>query len=375
MNRLLEIDAIRGLAALGIVLFHYASSHQWTGYHPYQYFHYLEECVQVFFIISGFVILISITRLSRSFDFIVGRFARLYPIYLISVITTILITNVARIAQPRTENIYDIIGNFLIFHGLLGEKSVNIVYWTLTLEICFYVIMLLIYRLKLVKHIDLICGIWAFIVLVDTIKGYTSADVGNLSLVAMNQPNQLEFVSANQLGVAAFSNQPLNLVNIVISLKEWIKINFLLLQGRAVLFIAGIMLYQCKTWGFSLYRIGIILLCILTKAFDYIPDTPWYSFLFFAFFVIMIYLVITDKLRSLSIRPLVFLGTISYSLYLIHLQVNWLIAPLFANLPIELSIIIKACIAIAVAGLLTYTIELPALEFIKSQYKKNLVKG
>jgi peptidoglycan/LPS O-acetylase OafA/YrhL len=370
MNRLLEIDALRGLAALGIVLFHYASSHQWPSYHPYHYFDYLEECVQVFFIISGFVILISIERLNRTLDFVVNRVARLYPIYLISVITTILITHIIRIAQPRTESIYDLITNFLIFHGLMEAKSVNIVYWTLTLEISFYAIMLLIFKLKLVKRIDILCGCWIFFILLDTIRAHTSGSSANLMLITPEQTNYWELLYSHQVSLATFSIQP---SQILVFLKNWVKTNFFLLQGRAALFIAGIMLYQGKKLGFSLYRIAIILLCIVTKAFDYSSATPWYSFLFFAFFVVVIYLIISDKLKILSVNPLIFLGTISYSLYLTHLQVNWVTGALFTNqLPIEIYIILKVFAAVMVASLLTFNVELPAMQLIKAQYKKKL---
>ena len=75
-NKLLEIDAIRGLAALGIVLFHYGSTETWPDYHPFSYFSYLDQCLQVFFLISGLVILISISRIKRSLDFIVNRFCQ-----------------------------------------------------------------------------------------------------------------------------------------------------------------------------------------------------------------------------------------------------------------------------------------------------------
>lgn len=366
VHRLLEIDAIRGLAALSIVLFHYASSYKWTDYHLYHYFDYLEECVQIFFIISGFVILISIKNISRSLDFVASRFARIYPIYLLSVITTILITNIARFAKPRTENTYDIILNFFMLQDFLGGRSVNIVYWTLTLEISFYAIMLIVYRFRLVKYIDIICGLWLFIILLDIARAYLSSDSTTLLHLSTTK---FSLLYPTQLGFLTFPNQP---SNILVFLKDFIKTNFVLLQGRAVFFIAGIMLYQGKMLGFSLYRLALIILCILAKALDYASGTPRYSFIFFAAFVIIMYLVVTDRLKSLSIRPLIFLGTISYALYLTHLQVNWLIESLFVNIPPEISIIIKTLVAIIVASCLTFTIELPAMKLIKSQYKKIL---
>ncbi|PAX52348.1 acyltransferase family protein [Brunnivagina elsteri] len=144
-KRLLEFDAIRGLAAFFIVLFHYGNPASWQNSHPFHYFFYLEEFVQLFFILSGFFILLSIKRIKRSLDFIIGRFARLYPVYWISVISTIVITNIAIFAKPRTDKIYDIILNFSMFQEFFGAKNINIVYWTLTLELLFYIIILIIY--------------------------------------------------------------------------------------------------------------------------------------------------------------------------------------------------------------------------------------
>jgi peptidoglycan/LPS O-acetylase OafA/YrhL len=373
LNRFLELDAIRGLAALSIVLFHYASSYKWANYHPYSYFHYLDQCLQIFFIISGFVIILSIKRTSRSIDFFVSRFARLYPIYLFSVITTLLITNIARIAEPRTEKIYDIILNFFMLHDFFGGRSVNIVYWTLTVEICFYAVMFIIYRFKLVKYIDAICGFWLLFIFVNTAKAYIFPDTVqalNSSLDTVYEINNFNFTYPNQLGVLYFANQPVNLSSFISSFKDFIKNNFLLLQGRAVFFIAGIVLYQCQTLRFSPYRLALISLCIFIKAIDYSPDTPRYAFIFFAFFIVIMYLIITGRFKIISTKPLIFLGTISYSLYLSHLQVNWLVKPLFNSIPPEISIIIRASIAIIVASLLTFKIELPAMKFIKSQLKK-----
>ncbi|TAF03016.1 MAG: acyltransferase [Nostocales cyanobacterium] len=359
-TRLLEIDALRGIAALCIVLFHYASSYQWPNYHPYHYFRYLEECVQVFFIISGFVILISINRLRRSLDFIVGRLARLYPMYLFSLITTLLITNIMKMDTPRTEKIYDIICNFFLLQNFLGGKSVNIVYWTLTIEICFYIIMLIVYNLKVVKYIDIICGVWILIFLLNT---------GKAQLAIAD--NILNFDYPNPMGVIIFPDIfMLNISQTMGYFKDFIKTNFLLMQGRAMLFIAGIMLYQIRMQGGNWYRWGIIALCVVAKVFDYSSDAERYSSILFIGFLLLIYLGMMGKLEILAVKPLLFLGSISYTLYLTHLQVGWLLKSTFASLPPEIGILIKASLAVVVASLLTWAIEIPGMNLIKWQYKK-----
>lgn len=370
-KRFLEIDAIRGLAALGVVLFHYASSYNWEPNHLYYYFDYLEQCVQVFFIMSGFVILISLKRIKRTLDFIASRFARLYPVYWLSAIATFLIANVIRISTPRTENISDVIINFSMFQEFLGVRNMNIVYWTMTLELAFYAIMIIFYRTRLLKHIDLICGAWLCIIFLDTIKGFMSvnfADISPAIEIAYNGTNAMSLIHPHQLAnfnISGFSD-------ILVFLKDYIKINFILIRGWASFFIAGIMLYRGQLLGFSAYRVGIIFTCILTEALDYSPDTPWYAFLFFAFFVTILYLSIIDKLTGLTKQPLIFLGSISYSLYLTHIQVGWLSGYLLNpfNIPPEILVIFRAVVAILVATLITRIVEKPAMDFIRKQYKK-----
>ncbi len=73
MNRLTELDALRGFAALAVVIFHYSGEK--NGFNL--------GCmgVDLFFIISGFVILMTLERCNKPMDFVVGRFSRLYPPY------------------------------------------------------------------------------------------------------------------------------------------------------------------------------------------------------------------------------------------------------------------------------------------------------
>src|SRR5690606_6778553 len=82
--RLGELDALRGLAALAVVAFHYTTSYAQQvghlqplgfGFTPGNY------GVHLFFLISGYVIFMTLEHTRDGMDFVVSRFSRLYPAY------------------------------------------------------------------------------------------------------------------------------------------------------------------------------------------------------------------------------------------------------------------------------------------------------
>jgi peptidoglycan/LPS O-acetylase OafA/YrhL len=82
-TRLLELDVFRGLAALAVVLFHYTTVYERTyDHHDEMLFDFSlgHYGVQLFFIISGFVIFMTLNRTKSALDFVVSRFSRLYPV-------------------------------------------------------------------------------------------------------------------------------------------------------------------------------------------------------------------------------------------------------------------------------------------------------
>src|SRR5262250_3203475 len=76
-SRLEELDVLRGLAALAVVVFHYSghATRYFTGF-PFHFTVGLHG-VELFFVISGFVIFMTLERTARLRDFAVSRFSRL----------------------------------------------------------------------------------------------------------------------------------------------------------------------------------------------------------------------------------------------------------------------------------------------------------
>ena len=87
MNRILELDALRGIAVLAVVFFHMTMGREEAKYG----FKLGVTGVDLFFIISGFVILLTLEKTKNWRSFLISRFSRLYPAYWICVtFTTIL---------------------------------------------------------------------------------------------------------------------------------------------------------------------------------------------------------------------------------------------------------------------------------------------
>ena len=98
--------------------------------------------VDIFFVISGFVIPWSLYRsryVLRDYPrFLLKRNVRLYPPYLASIVITVLATNLVLVPLfhiPRLE----VTGRSLLLHftylnDLAGVPWINVVYWTLAIE-------------------------------------------------------------------------------------------------------------------------------------------------------------------------------------------------------------------------------------------------
>lgn len=153
------IDVLRGFAALSVCLFHYVCTT--TGYISNEVilhiFNFGSRGVQVFFIISGMVIPLSMITLGYKYSafkvFILKRFIRIEPPYLVSVAIGVIFLYARNFLLPAgTADITPSLRDILLHIGYLipfvdGAKWVNTVYWTLSVEFQYYLYLALIFPL------------------------------------------------------------------------------------------------------------------------------------------------------------------------------------------------------------------------------------
>lgn len=336
-TRLVEVDALRGVAALAVVLFHYTtqfgrqfSPSQATSL-AFDHGHY---GVNLFFIISGFVIFLTLARTRTAMDFVVSRFSRLYPAYWMAVALTFAITHLLGLPGKLVDAGSALL-NLLMFHGLFRVPHVDGVYWTLEVELLFY--------------------------------------AGMLGL----------FVSGrlHQVFVAALALLGLRWVYFVAARAFDIDLPFigarLLILPFLPWFVLGLAVYTFTRGAgdAGLRRQASIAAAaaLLTLA---VTDAHPAMALLGATLGTLVLLAAKGRLPLLRLLPLVWLGRISYSLYLLHENIGWAVMLRLtgAGWSTDAAALIALGLTLLLADAVTRWIELPAMAWIRARWKQRRLR-
>jgi len=149
-GRLAIVEYLRGIAALSVAWFHLTNSYSdgwvkasgqlgWLG-------------VDVFFVISGFVIPLSISKTSNNYSlrdfpaFMVRRLVRLEPPYLISIVLALVLWHLSVMApgfkgQDTNYTFAQLAAHLLYLIPMTDFDWLQPVYWSLAWEFAFYIAM------------------------------------------------------------------------------------------------------------------------------------------------------------------------------------------------------------------------------------------
>lgn len=159
MKRINYLDGHRGVAILLVVFYHAFS--RWTEIVPYGdsvssflFFKYGFLGVQLFFLISGFVILMTLERCDQFKEFVYHRWLRLFPAMLIcSLFIFFTASFFSERPSGQPQALYLIPGLTFIEPYLLGKltgipfESIENAFWSLYVEFKFYIIAAIFYFL------------------------------------------------------------------------------------------------------------------------------------------------------------------------------------------------------------------------------------
>lgn len=322
-----ELDALRGLAAILVVLFHFTMSRSEVANLGFKLG---TTGVDLFFMISGFVILLSLEHVKKSSHFIINRISRLYPTYWACVTTTFAFIIIYGFYKMdfSAVSIVQYLGNMTMFQFYLDIPNLEGPYWTMIIEMLFYILMIVLFHFKLLKHLNKIGVVLTIL----------------FSLLAN-----------------LFYEFP------------WVEELFIMIPLLQFwpLFFAGILFYKLISRDVNHAKYyGMILLCIVSQVslFEYAGrsnasiNVGEYAIMLGLYFSLLT-LFVNGKLKFIINKPSLFLGKISFALYLIHQKVSVdyiipiLVYKLNVNLWIAFSVALICTIVLATA--ITYLIEVP----------------
>jgi len=292
--RFYEIDLLRFLAAFAVVMYHYTFRGFIADDMSLVEFPYLSLVsrygylgVELFFMISGFVILLTARKRSVS-SFIISRVVRLYPVYWACVSLTFIVVLLFG-GMQYDASFFQYLSNLTMIHTLIGVDSIDGVYWTLLVELRFYFIIFLILVIRQIHNVKFFLGLW---------------------LVS----------------------------SIILSVQPGFKIfEFILIPIWSAYFVAGAVFYLIRQEGLSLYKVVMILVCyatslkhahvqMLTLTNIYSSD---FNFMVIAFILTSFYvsfsLIAIGKTQGIAKPWFIYVGVLTYPLYLVHQNIGFIL--------------------------------------------------
>lgn len=282
--------------------------------------------VNLFFIISGFVIFMTLDRTRHPMDFVVSRLSRLFPAYWVAVGLTFAV--VAFAGLPGKEvSAGQAAANLIMVHGLFNVPHVDSVYWSLEVEMLFYAGMLALFVSGRLRQAHVV--LWLLLAL-----------------------RVLYDVSSKQFGIDL----------------SW-TLSRLLILTHLPWFALGICTYQVTRAPGTHSRAAIALTAVLALgALAWVEG--WVVCSLAAGLALLAWAAAAGRARWLENPVLAFFGLISYPLYLVHENIGWVVqrTVLAQGGSMDLSILVAFVVVVALATLLTFAVERPAMKAIRARY-------
>lgn len=328
-TRLRRLDCLRGLAAFAVVLFHYTVQYPKIvngGVAPFT-FSAGSYGVHLFFMISGFVILMSIAERGGA-HFVRSRFIRLYPVFWAALLLTTAVLTLEPLLGPP-PGLVQILANLTMLEQFAHIEPIDGAYWSLTYELGFYIMLFVIYTTRLRRFIGWLPA-W-------------------MALGGMMFPF-----------IAPLIPHPLHLI--------------LGLNNYSHLFAAGLALYLARKDGFSASIWAVLALVPLVQ---WQHDGPLGALLIAGGVLAMIWGTAPGRDVPRLLTRLTFLGAISYALYLMHQMIGFVILARLQEAGLEAwpALLATVAMALMLATALTFGIEKPSARWLGRMLPQAVRRG
>lgn len=294
MRNIYQLDILRGIAALLVVLFHAKPFIEYiTPNYSYLFNGGSYLGVSLFFILSGFVISLSTQNNSKIYIFLIQRFFRVYIPLVVAIV----------IYAYMHSKIFSIYSLLYLIPDVTGAApyygyGIYFITWTLVYELLFYILFAVSMFISSKNRLEIVIGI----ILINTIllqvilTGQLSFNV-NISQIKYDIPIFKQLFS--------FIINPINLLfligvlfykyrKLIEKLSER-KINKIELLSITIFVMLGFFYIQ----GHGIFQMGL------------------FSVITFYYFLLWHYKSKENQITIIQ-RIFIYLGTVSYSLYLMH---------------------------------------------------------
>jgi peptidoglycan/LPS O-acetylase OafA/YrhL len=271
--------------------------------------------VELFFMISGYVIALSAEGRTRT-EFAAARFARLWPTFVLCLAITVTLLTVV----GKTPSLSTVVANLTMLPRLLRQPYVDGAYWSLMIEIVFYVaIAAIVISNDFVRRLRLFIAAWLAVAIAGTA-------IGRMPMVTV----ALEYAPFFSIGVAVFL-----LRRAGGSRFDWA---LLVVATVTALFFAAEQVARSPAFEVAPRPLAVILIVAASAA--------------------LVYVAPAISLGPRAAHAAFVLGGISYPLYLLHSVVGTALAnalpPLWG-----IAAIAAAAIAIFALSYVIWKIEVP----------------
>ncbi|HZB20807.1 MAG TPA: acyltransferase [Blastococcus sp.] len=349
-GRLRVLDGLRFVAAVAVVLFHFTGrdSIAWPegvrevfpflsritvygGFGPY-----------LFFMISGFVVLMSAWG-RPVHSFVASRVGRLYPAYWAAVLLTaaVLFLNQGLIDRWGSLGPSGVAMNLTMFQSAFGVPHVDGVFWTLWVELKFYVLLALLAMAGITQgRLLALCLVWP-------VAGALAAQAGSPLLVAALEPVYAPFFC---IGILLY----------LVHREGWSVSTGLLLALNYCF-----ALYTCSSY-FVPWTLGVAGSGISFRG----------TAVLLTLSILAIGLATLTRLDRLDWRWLTFLGALTYPLYLVHQVPGWVLIHRVAPvLPAYVTVGLVLVVVLAAAYLVHRFVERPVGGRLRRAVERDLARN
>ena len=335
-TRAIGVDALRGLAAIAVCFFHWEHFAFGTS-NDQQIFRLGLLGVELFFMISGYVILMVAMRESGVTRFIVARVVRLYPAYLISVLLT-----AVYVLYVGKYSLATVLVNATMLQSFVAVPNITNPYWTLAFEITFYALLAIVLLTRRLPSIEWIA----------------------IGCVVLGLAYRVAFPQAMTLD----DQRPLAQLGFILVAPQFMPF-----------FIAGMMIFRWRTGMLS--RAGMLALAMAMAVtllgrgdFAQISGTVYFASM--CAMVASLAFVSGLASRNPLLKGAALVGQISYPLYLIHCTLANLALLIGSALgtPAAISVLVSIALSLGLSWLIHAKLELPMQAFYKAS-RRDVTRG